>query len=147
MSFVTLDQFRLRYENTIPAADEPRVQALLEDACALAADTIGTTYAPGEEVPGGVVAIVCTAVRRAYENPLGLVGETIGEYSWRAASSSSGLYFTAEEVRALRRAAGRGGVGSIELQGLLPAPASDDSQYIGVLGSGEPVLYFHRDDL
>src|SRR5665647_3764166 len=110
MAFVAFDEFQTRYENTIPAADEERVGALLDDACALAADITGEAYADssGSEVPGAVLATVCTAVRRAYENPLGLGGETIGDYSWRvSAGSDSGVYFTPNEARIMRRSAGK----------------------------------------
>lgn len=128
MSFVSFDEFQVRYENTVPAADEERVGALLDDACALAADITGTTYAGVlvdlvlvfPPVPGAITATVCTAVRRGYENPLGLRGETIGDYSYSVSAASSGVYFTPEEKRDMRRAAGKSGVGTLELQGMLP---------------------------
>jgi len=146
MSFVILDDFQVRYENTVPAADEERVGALLDDACSLAADITGTTYAVGDAVPGVITATVCTAVRRAYENPLGLGGETIGDYSWRVSGGSdSGLYFTPNEARSMRRAAGKSSVGTLELQGMLPAV--DDAQFVTDAGSSEPILYFAHEDL
>lgn len=148
--FVTFSEFQVRYENTIPAADEERVGALLDDACALAADITGDTYAAVDgvvpDVPGAVTATVCTAVRRGYENPLGLGGETIGDYSWRvSAGSDSGMYFTPSEARIMRRAAGKSGVGTLELQGMLPAV--DDAQFVTDAGSSEPILYFAHEDL
>jgi len=138
----------------VPAADEERVAALLEDACAMAADVIGRTYedGSGSEVPRGIVSTVCSAVRRAYDNPTGLQSETIGDYSWRAGytgisgTASAGLYFTKSEVRVMRRSAGKSAVGSIELTGLLPDSISDD-QLLDVVGSDEPVLYFAEEDL
>ena len=152
MAFVSLDEFTVRYENTIPAADEERVGALLDDACALAADITGTTYAVGDAVPGVITATVCTAVLRAYDNPSGLAGETIGDYSWRGASVAgagayfgSGLYFTPAEERIMRRAAGKLSVGTLELQGMLPAV--DDAQFVTVAGSNEPVPWFAYEDL
>ena len=146
MTFVSFDEFSLRYENTIPAADEARVGALLDDACALASDITGATYAVGNEIPGMITATVCTAVRRAYENPLGLGGETIGDYSWRVSGDSdSGVYFTPNEARTMRRAAGKSSVGTLELQGMLPAV--DDAQFVTDAGSSEPILYFAQEDL
>lgn len=145
-SFVTLADFQTRYENTIPVADEDRVGALLDDACSLAADITGTAYAVGGEVPGAVTATVCTAVRRAYENPLGLGGETIGDYSWRvSAGSDAGVYFTPTEKQTMRRAAGKLSVGTLELQGMLPAV--DDAQFVTDAGSSEPILWFAHEDL
>ena len=122
MTFVSLDDFQTRYENTIPTADEARVGALLDDACALAADITGTAYAAGNEIPGAITATICQAIRRAYENPMGLSGETIGDYGWRGASagSDSGVYFTPAEARIMRRAAGKSSVGTLELHGMLP---------------------------
>lgn len=148
MTFVSFDEFQVRYENTIPAADEERVGALLDDACALAADITGATYedGSGSEVPGVVVSTVCMAVRRAYENPMGLGGETIGDYSWRvAAGSDSGVYFTPNEARIMRRSAGKSSVGTLELQGMLPAV--DVAQFVTDAGSSEPILYFAHEDL
>ena len=148
--FVAFAEFQVRYENTVPAADEERVGALLDDACALAADITGTTYAVVDdvapEVPGAITATVCTAVRRGYENPLGLGGETIGDYSWRvSAGGDSGVYFTPTEKQTMRLAAGKSSVGTLELQGMLPAV--DDAQFVTDAGSSEPILYFAHEDL
>ena len=151
MSFVTIDEFSLRYENTVPAGDVARVEALLSDACDLAADIIGKTYAEGSgsEVPSIITAKVCEAVRRAYENPSGLQGETIGDYSWRGASASgAGVYFTEAEQRIMRRAAGRSAAGSIQLEtNLADAVTADAGLYLDVEPDGQPVLYFDREDI
>ena len=148
MSFVAYEDFQIRFENTIPAADEERVAVLLEDACALAADVIGTDYVGDSGVPGAIIATICTAVRRAYENPDGFQGETIGDYSWRAtpAAGGVGVYFTPDEARVMRRAAGRSKVGSIELEGMLP-DSIEDAQLLSDAASSEPILYFDREDL
>jgi len=85
-------------------------------------------------------------VLRAYDNPSGLAGETIGDYSWRGASAAgSGLYFTPAEERIMRRAAGKLSVWTLELQGMLPAV--DDAQLVTDAGSSEPILYFAHEDL
>lgn len=151
MSFVTIDEFSLRYENTVPAGDVARVEALLEDACDLAADIIGKTYpeGSGSEVPGIITGTVCAAVRRAYENPTGLAGETIGDYSWRGvAAGGAGIYFTEAEQRIMRRAAGRSLAGSIQLEtNLADALTADADLYLPVEDSDEPVLYFDREDI
>lgn len=148
MSFVSFEDFQLRYENTIPAADEERVAVLLEDACAIASDIIGSTYieGSGSEVPGAIIATVFTAVCRAYENPTGLQGETIGDYTWRGGGASAGVYFTDGEARIMRRAAGKKRIGTIELQGMLP-DSIEEEQLLGDTGSTEPILYFDREDI
>jgi len=145
MSYVTIEDFQVRYENTVPYGDNSRIQALLNDACALASDITDTEYADGVDVPGGVIACVCAAVRRAYENPTGIQGETIGDYSWRAASvGSGGVYFTEDEKRTLRRAVGKSSGGYIELEGHLPATVST-AQYVDTT-DGESVLYYAVED-
>lgn len=68
-----------------------------------------------------VIPIVCVeAVRRAYDNPQGLVGETVGNYTWRGSGGSGAVYLTPTELRKVRRAAGKLGVGSISLSHDLP---------------------------
>lgn len=153
MSFVTYEDFRLRYENAVPAADEERVAVFLDDACALAEEVTGTSYEGASGVPTTIVATICKAVRRAYENPDGLQGETIGDYTWRvgytgmAGSETSGLYFTPGEARIMRRAATRSGVGTLELEGMLPS-SIDDAQYLGDAANPlSPIHYFNPDDL
>lgn len=123
--FVSLATFEARYAGTIPAADESRLEALLSDASALVSELAGTDYET-VAAPATIISIVCEMVRRVYDNPNGLQGETIGDYTWRGgAATSSGLYLTAQESRTIRRAAGRLGVGSITLTSCLPAPALD----------------------
>jgi len=148
MSYVTIEDFQVRYENTVPYGDNSRIQALLNDACALASDITDTEYADGLTIPGAIIASVCAAVRRAYENPTGLQSETIGDYSWRGAAvgGSVGVYFTDAEEKAMRRAVGKSAGGYVELEGMLPA-TEDAAQYLSVVGSDEPVLYFAQDDL
>lgn len=150
MTFVTFEDFQVRFENTVPAGDEERVAAFLEDACSFVTDIVGAeTTAPwgdgsGGTTPGTVVAIVCTAVRRAYENPLGLAGETIGDYSWSAGGSAAGVYFTDVEKRALRRAAGHSAVQSLVMRNPFASP--DGVVYIPIEGSEEPVPWIAAED-
>lgn len=145
MSYVTTNDFAARYENTVAVGDTQRLRVLIDDACDIAADITGTTYADGETVPGAIVATICSAVRRAYENPTGLQSETIGDYSYRAfEGGGSGVYFTAAEEKALRRAVGVSSAGSVELEGMLPATQA--AEYLPVNG-GEPVHYFAAEDL
>jgi hypothetical protein len=73
-------------------------------------------------VPQSVRAIVCAAVIRAMDNPRGLTGETLGDYSWQAngGGSALGLWLTGYERRLLRRAYGASPVGTLSLEGYLP---------------------------
>lgn len=147
MSFVTMEQFQLRYENSVAIADEARLQALLDDACDMAGDIIGDVYSEGDTIPGGVTSTICKAVRRALDNPDGFVGETNGDYSWRLGSAGgAGLYFTNDEKRTMLRAVGRSTVATLEMQGYIPDSVADSSQYVSDAGSSEPILYYAPED-
>ena len=143
MSFVTIDQFEVRYG--APISDQDRVEALLEDACAQVEDIAGESYTE-DNIPAAIVGVVVTAVRRAFDNPGGLIGETIGNYTWQAGrSSGAGVYFTPQELKIIRRAAGKMSVSSLTLEGFMPVVSAD--QYISDSGSGEPILYYAEEDL
>jgi hypothetical protein len=82
-----------------------------------------SVYLPAPEV---FVLVCCEAVRRAYDNPQGLTGETVGNYSWRGGGGLGSLYLTPAEQRMIRKAAGKLGVGTIELEGYMPVVDEDD---------------------
>ena len=121
------DEFQTRYENTIPAADVDRVTAFLVDAYALVEDVTGADYIASVtgDMPTGIVAVICAAARRAYDNPSNLQSETIGDYTWRGSGNPSGVCFTPAEIRTVRRAAGQLSVGTLELTTYLPLPPID----------------------
>lgn len=86
--------------------------------------TAESVYLP---VPDVVVSICCEAVRRAYDNPQGLTGETVGNYTWRGSGGNGGsLYLTPREQRTLRKIAGKLGVGTIGLEGYMPVCNDED---------------------
>lgn len=146
MSFVSLEDFALRYGSAIPSTDEARVVALLDDACSILQTEIGLSYEDDDTIPKAIVSVVVAATRRAYENPQGYSGETMGSYSWRGAQpASGGVYFTLAEKKICLRAAGQGAIQSVELTSDLYAPADDD-QFLET-DSGAPILYFDREDL
>jgi hypothetical protein len=121
----TLSDFQSRYERTLTDVDEmSRVRVLITDASALVCDVADSVFAT---VPATVVAVVCEVVRRAFDNPTGLQGETIGDYTWRGgkATVDGGIYLTAQERRTVRRAAGKVGVSTLTLTGDLPIYPSD----------------------
>ena len=150
MSWVTFDDFQDRYGRPVPSTDEVQVGAFLEDACGMIEDIIGRSYdsdGSGDLPPAAIVSVICTAVRRAYENPDGLTMEVTGGHTWMTAPSGSGVYFTAGELRIVRRAARKLGMVSATLTSVLPATVPSDEQYAVVRGSAEPLLYFAQDDL
>ena len=147
MSYVTFAEFQVRYGRDIPAADEEQIGAFLEDACGMMGDVLGIEYdedPSGNVAPAGVVSVICTAVRRAYENPDGLSMEVTGGHTWMTSPSGSGVYFTAAELRIARRAAKKLGMVSATLTSWIPAV--NDEQYVAVNG-GEPVLYMAEDEI
>jgi hypothetical protein len=115
----------VRWGVTLTEDEIAQVNALLEDASALILD-VADLDAPwtSATVPAALLPVVCEAARRAFDNPAGLQGETIGSYTWRAGVvTASGVYLTADEKRAVRRAAGRLGVGTVTLTTDLPLPS------------------------
>jgi len=127
-SLATLTQLESRYDSSV---DNPgRAQALLDDASALVREVAGSDYVDVDNaltgVPQRIISIVCEVTRRAYENPRGLQGETLGDYTWRAGytgtkgSAAMGVYLTSAEQSAVRRAAGKFGASSVSLTKLMP---------------------------
>ena len=109
-SLATLEQFEAYYGAEV--ANPTRLQFLLDIASDLARKEAGESYVDVSDalttVPTITVGIVCQVTRRAYDNPDGLEGETIGDYTWRGGDATgSGVYLTSEEARAIKRAAGK----------------------------------------
>lgn len=62
------------------------------------------TEAGGLTVPDAVVTVVLTAAKRAFDNPDGVVSETVGPFTRRRSDdSASGAYLTEEEKAIVRR--------------------------------------------
>lgn len=119
-ALVSLDDFALRVGG-VAAADEERAQACLDDASALIRTETQTTWvdddgALEESIPDAVVTITYAVAIRAFRNPEGVRSESIGDYSVSYADGSTAVFLTEGERRMIRRAAGRGGLGSIELE-------------------------------
>ena len=71
-----LSDFEVRYGRELDGDEVARALALLDDASALIRDVAGDDFAT---VPATVLFVVCEVVRRAFDNPAGLQGETIGD--------------------------------------------------------------------
>ena len=125
-ALATLPDFEVRYGRELDGDEVARALALLDDASALIRDVAGDDF---DTVPATVLFVVCEVVRRAFDNPAGLQGETIGDYSWRTGytgvsrSASSGVYLTDEEKSIVRRAAGTLSVVTLTMTSALPLPA------------------------
>jgi hypothetical protein len=74
-----------------------------------------------------VVAVLVNMVRRGSANPLGHQSEQLGDYGYQAGTSAgvATLYLTSRERKIVRRAVGKLGVGTVELEGTMPDQPSD----------------------
>lgn len=95
---VTTEELRLYLG--LPDIDPDRAALLLEQAASLARSIV-------DPLPDGAKAVILSMAGRAYSNPQGISGETIGPYSVQR--PQAGLYMTRDERRTLSRLAGRGG--------------------------------------
>lgn len=100
--------------------DEAEAEAVLADASSLVADVAAPVALTAEALPGSIVPVLVSMVRRGLHNPRGLASEQLGDYGWQGGGGSSGLYLTPEEKRIVRRAVGKLGVGTVTLEGDLP---------------------------
>jgi hypothetical protein len=119
-----------RLGRVLTASETTRVEAAIDDASGMVYLILQDENAFSPTVPAGVVGIVCQAVLRAFGNPRGLTGETLGDYSWQAnggPGTATGYYFTAFERRMLRRAHGSLSVVALQLEGYM---AIDDDQIV-----------------
>ncbi|MEX5637408.1 hypothetical protein [Parafrankia sp. FMc2] len=113
----------------LDAAEQAQLTALLGDASALVRLEAGLDWVAEDGVtvttPDVVVPVVVAVVRRSASNPEGLTGETLGDHSWQMANASADLYLTKSERTTVRRAAGRLGIGSVQMEGDLPVQPSE----------------------
>lgn len=89
----------------------------MSDASVLVLDHAGEEWTE-ETAPDAVKVVVLNAARRAFLNPEELVSEALGDYSRKRASAS--VFLTREEMHTIRKAAGKSGVGALDLFGDLP---------------------------
>lgn len=113
----------------LDVAEQQQLITTLGDASALIRLEAGVDWIADDGVsvttPAAVVPIVVAMVQRKLMNPSGLTGETLGDHSWQMANASPDLYLTKAERTTVRRAAGRLGAGSVQLEGDLPVQPSE----------------------
>lgn len=126
-SLISIDQLNDRLGQTLAGDAETQAEAFIEDASELVLQiATGNGDAPAwdspNDLPGAVVPVIVSMVRRAIENPRGLSGEQLGDYQWQAGQGGqASIYATRREERIIRRAAGRLGAGTVQLEGYLQA--------------------------
>lgn len=103
---------------TIAGADAARAASLLVSASSLVRAESGSPWVNSEGdllwagstdpnmllVQETLVSVTLAAAGRAYNNPDGLIAETLGPYSARWAEDGSGVFLTEDEQRAIARA-------------------------------------------
>lgn len=123
-AFASVIDFESRYSGSVPAVDVYRVDTLLSDASTLIREVAGDDYVDDDDAletfPALFVIVCCEAARRAYDNPQGLTGETVGNYTWRGSTSGGSVYLTPGEAKRIRKAAGRMGAVSVTMSNDLP---------------------------
>jgi hypothetical protein len=112
-------------EGSLDGPDRARAEEYLQDATALVlAEAPASVAARWElDVPRVVLVRILKATRREFENPQGLRSENLGEHGF-SVDTASGVYFTADERAAIRRAAtGRSGgfTGSVRTPSPVPS--------------------------
>ena len=66
-----------------------------------------------DSVPGVARTICCAVARRVLQNPEGLSGESVVNYSAQYSNASTDVYLTKSEVKRIRQAAGLAGLSAI----------------------------------
>ncbi len=122
-----------------PVADLPRAAAALSDASAEVHDVSDEVWVDADGfltvVPDRVVTITLAVAMRLYVNPHGYESETIGDYTYRLGEGRGLAELTARETRAIRAAAGKSAIGSIQLVSPYPLSAS----VVTVVNGGDPL--------
>ncbi|MDG4801716.1 hypothetical protein [Micromonospora sp. WMMD980] len=99
----------------ITGNDLVRAGAALDDASALVRAEAGTDWVADDGLtvtaPAVVRTVTVAAALRAYRNPDGYQGETVGPYSYQYAQGTATLYLLAAEATIVKRAAGMAGGG------------------------------------
>lgn len=93
MSYATVAEMSVRVPGGIPAADEPRAQAYLDDATALIEEETGRVFS---DVPPTAHQVCLSAALRAWFNPSFVASEGLGDYQTRYAALG-GVYLTPDE--------------------------------------------------
>lgn len=122
-AFASIDDLEAR---GVDVTDPVRAQAALDDASALIRIEANTSWVAAGAVDFGdladylqdaIVTVCVSAARRVLENPEGATAMSLGDASLTLANASTDVYLTAAERRVIRRASGRGGIGSVRLEG------------------------------
>lgn len=126
--------------------DGARAQAALEDASSLVRTITERDYVDDHDeliaqIPDVVTTITLQAAYRAFLNPQGAVQSSVGDVSvtYSRSDTAGAVFLTSAEIRALRKASGASGVGSLELAtGYIPPSGRDDGRDVLLAPAQDP---------
>jgi hypothetical protein len=118
-SLADLAQLSERLGTTLSpeSTDGLRGQGLLNDASSLIRSE-GLDWVDPHTAPDIVVSICLAVAQRAYKNPEGVRQASVGDVAvtyGATTTSGSAIFLTRQELRAIRRAAGRSAIGSVQM--------------------------------
>lgn len=127
MSLITVTQLEERYG----AVDEARAQAHIDDISAEIVDYVNILDTDSDNpidadewtpntTPQAIIGVTARAVNRALSNPFGVTQEALGDHSITFTSGASGGTLSPKDKRIIRRAIGRLGINTVQLEGYLP---------------------------
>lgn len=140
-ALATTDDLDARTPGGLDAGDLARASAALDDASAMVRSVAGKTWTTDgvldDDIPHVVLMVTVAVARRVLANPDGVTQESIDDYSRTVANASSDVYLTRAERAAIRSAAGKSGVWTMQTTRI----GTDDTQYVDVVGQDEPIPF------
>jgi phage gp36-like protein len=140
-ALATTDDLDVRTPGGLDAGDLARASAALDDASAMVRAVAGKTWttdgALDDDIPHVVLMVTVAVARRVLANPDGVTQESIDDYSYTVANASSDVYLTRAEKAAVRSAAGKSGIWTLQTTRI----GTDDTQYLDVVGQDEPMPF------
>lgn len=119
---ISIEQLEARLMRTLVEPERAAASAFITDASALAVLAVNDTaitddWSTGN--PAALVPVIVGMVRRALDNPHGYTSEQNSGYLYQG-GKTEGIFATDEEVAVIRKAAGKGVLGSVVLSVDLP---------------------------
>lgn len=132
---------RLGFDPASP--DSARARAALEDASALIRSVADEDWLDDhgdlEEVPAVVVSICLAVAFRAFRNPDATTQSSVGDVSvtYSREGAAGSVFLSSAERKAVRKAAGKVGFGSVGLTSGYLGTNEDVAYYVDVEGGGD----------
>jgi hypothetical protein len=122
MAYATVAEMALLRPDGIDSDQEPRAEALLEEASTLAEEAAGREWVLPDTPPKSVKSVVIQVALRVFDNPSDFSAEQVGPASYqRPQDRVTGMALSKGEEKRVKAAVGKCGAGSTR------APLSYDS--------------------